>query len=304
MTTTTATRTTTAPEATCIDDGAGPPRAAHYPEKGIHRFVARYIRALPDLTGRTVVDVPSGDGRASHLFRQRGATVVALDLFPEFNRAPGVQVRAADMCGRLPLDDACADFLICQEGIEHVPDQLGLLAEFNRVLKPGGLLLLTTPSLSHMRARLSWLLFEADSWRRMPRTELDSVNVLDPQGDRVYYGHLFLRGVHHLTALTAISGFTVLERRRTEVAPGSVVLGALFWPLLALGSGLSYLTYSWKRRHQIDPRHRRPLWREHVRLNLSPVTLCCKHVFWVLRKEQDPAEKRARLRGIWRPDPP
>jgi SAM-dependent methyltransferase len=275
----------------------------HFPETGIHRFVARYIRALPDLTGRTVVDVPSGDGRASHLFRQRGATVLALDLFPEFNRAPGVRVRAADMCGRLPLDDACADFLICQEGIEHVPDQLGMLNEFNRVLKPGGFLLLTTPSLSHMRARLSWLLFEADSWRRMPRTELDSVNVADQTGQRLYYGHLFLRGVQHLQSLATLSGFTVVERRRTEVAAGSVVLGLLAWPLLALGSAVSYLTYSRKQKRKIDPRRSGPLWREHVRLNLSPVTLCCKHVFWVLRKEQAPAEKRASLRGIWMPDP-
>jgi len=271
-----------------------------FPRGGASGFIYDYIDSLPDLRGRIVVDVPCGDGRASDRFRRKGAEIVALDLFPEFMRAEGVKARFADMTDRLPLADAVADYVICQEGIEHVPDQLKLLAELNRVLKPGGVLLLSTPSISHMRARLSWLLFESDSWRRMPPTTLDSVNVTDAESGRVYFGHLFLVGVHRLTTLAAIAGFAVVDRRRTDLGFGSVLLALALYPLLIAGSLVTAVTYARKRRRQIPLSRGWTLWREHLALNLSPVTLWCKHLFWILRKDRSPAEQRAGLTGVWR----
>ncbi len=273
--------------------------AAGFPRGGASGFVYDYIDSLPDLRGKTVVDVPCGDGRASDRFRRKGAEIVALDLFPEFMRAEGVTARFADMTERLPLPDGVADYVICQEGIEHVPDQLKLLAEFNRVLKPGGMLLLSTPSISHMRARLSWLLFESDSWRRMPPTMLDCVNVRDVASGRVYFGHLFFVGVHHLTTLLAITGFTVAERRRTELGFGSVLLALALYPVLVVGSLVTAATYARKRRRQIPLSRGRALWLRHLALNLSPVTLSCKHLFWILRKDRSPADPRAVLTGVW-----
>jgi len=276
------------------------PGPAGFPRGGASGFVYDYIDSLPDLRGRTVVDVPCGDGRASDRFRRKGAEIVALDLFPEFMRAKGVTATFADMTDRLPLPDAVADYVICQEGIEHVPDQLRLLAELNRVLKPGGVLLLSTPSISHMRARLSWLLFESDSWRRMPPTVLDSVNVADAASGRIYFGHLFLVGAHRLTTLAAIAGFTVVERRRTEIGLNSALFALLLYPLLVLGSLLTAATYARKRRRQIPWSRGRTLWLEHLALNLSPVTLSCKHLFWILRKDRSPADQQAGLTGVWR----
>ena len=273
---------------------------ANFPRSGASGYVYDYIDSLPDLQGRTVVDVPCGDGRASDRFRRKGAEIVALDLFPEFMRAEGVTATFADMTERLPLPDGVADYVICQEGIEHVPDQLRLLTELNRVLKPGGVLLLSTPSISHLRARLSWLLFESDSWRRMPPTTLDSVNVTDASSGRVYFGHLFLVGVHRLSTLATIAGFTVAERRRTELGLGSVLLAVAFYPLLAVGSLVTAATYARKRRRQIPLSRGRTLWLEHLALNLSPVTLACKHLFWILRKDRSPTEQRAGLTGVWR----
>jgi GT2 family glycosyltransferase/SAM-dependent methyltransferase len=46
-----------------------------------------------------------------------------------------------------PYNDACFDAVLCCEMLEHLhTDPMGLVAEINRVLKPGGLLLLTTPN--------------------------------------------------------------------------------------------------------------------------------------------------------------
>ena len=46
---------------------------------------------------------------------------------------------------KVPLPDACMDSILCTEVLEHVPDPLAVWKEFNRLLRPGGRVLLTTP---------------------------------------------------------------------------------------------------------------------------------------------------------------
>ncbi len=79
-----------------------------FPQAGIHKYVVEYIESLPDLTGKIVVDIPCGDGRASFSFKKRGATIKALDLYPEFIKGEGVEPIFADLSERLPLGDSCA----------------------------------------------------------------------------------------------------------------------------------------------------------------------------------------------------
>lgn len=51
----------------------------------------------------------------------------------------------------IPVDDASFDVILCTEVFEHIPDAVAALAEFTRILKPGGTLILTAPfaSLTH-----------------------------------------------------------------------------------------------------------------------------------------------------------
>jgi SAM-dependent methyltransferase len=46
---------------------------------------------------------------------------------------------------RMPLPDGCLDAILCTEVFEHVTDPMAALAEFSRLLKPGGKLFLTAP---------------------------------------------------------------------------------------------------------------------------------------------------------------
>ena len=75
-----------------------------------------------------------------------------------------------DLTGKVVVD-----FLVCQEGIEHISDKVGVFREFNRVLRKGGTLVFTIPSISHTRGRLSWFLVESDLWKRSAPNEMDSV---------------------------------------------------------------------------------------------------------------------------------
>lgn len=273
-----------------------------FPSDGPNRVVAEFIRSLPDLTGTVAIDIPAGDGRASWEFARKGAEVIALDLFPEFNQVDEIDSRFGDMMDVLPVDDGVADYVVCQEGIEHIPNPLMLLCELNRVLKPGGTLILTTPSRSHIRGRLSYFLFESDSWRRMPPTEIDSVWFADEDADRLYFGHLFEIPVHQLLTLTSIAGFRTTHRLKTKLGTTSTLLGLPLWPLLAGATLLTSWLASRKEKTDADGRARQ-IRREHIALNLSPGTLFRKHTAWVLRKEMSVAEKRrdlasrARARG-------
>ena len=51
----------------------------------------------------------------------------------------------------IPVADGSFDAVMCTEVLEHVPDPVAALTELNRVLKPGGYLLITAPfaSLTH-----------------------------------------------------------------------------------------------------------------------------------------------------------
>jgi ubiquinone/menaquinone biosynthesis C-methylase UbiE len=51
----------------------------------------------------------------------------------------------------IPLEDNSVDAIMCTEVFEHIPNPIGAIKEFSRLLKPGGFLLTTAPfaSLTH-----------------------------------------------------------------------------------------------------------------------------------------------------------
>jgi len=54
---------------------------------------------------------------------------------------------------RFPYEDASFDTVLCCELLEHLPsDPMFMMAEINRIVKPGGSLVLTTPNIASLRA--------------------------------------------------------------------------------------------------------------------------------------------------------
>lgn len=96
---------------------------------------------LPGLTGE-VLDV--GCGRQPYRHLTRATRYVGVDIDTPDTRALGLVDVYYD--GRtLPFADASFDALLCSQVLEHVFAPAEFLGELQRVLRPGGQLLLATP---------------------------------------------------------------------------------------------------------------------------------------------------------------
>jgi len=254
-------------------------------------FVERYFLTQGNLAGKVVVDLPAGDGRMSQALSALGATVEPFDLYPEFFKAEGLVCRPADLERDLPIPSGHADYVVFQEGLEHLPDQLRPLREFNRILKPGGRLILTTPNASSLRARLSHFLLEGYFLNKLPINETSAIRFFDPAARRYYFGHVFLIGAQRLRILARVAGFKVARVHPNRYSVASVLLGVLY-PVLWLTNLWAY-RQTRQRYRQLDQAWVRETLREVMALNLNPNILFTKKLFFELQKVGEPDEVSA-----------
>lgn len=88
-----------------------------------------------------------GTGRYAEYLAGLGHRVVGVDSSPDMlararARVPGADLRRGDL-HRLPLADSEVDVVVCALALTHVPDLGPVVAEFARVLRPGGHLVLS-----------------------------------------------------------------------------------------------------------------------------------------------------------------
>lgn len=191
--------------------------------------------------GKTVLDLPAGNGVSSQQLHSLGAKVLAGDLFPEFFRVSELECQYVDLGEALPYADQTMDFVLCQEGIEHVTDQLRVLKEFARVLKVNSALLVTTPNYSNLRARVSYLLNESELMGKlMPPNEVDSVWFGHDRKDKMYFGHVNLVGVQRLRLFAKLAGLDLVKVHENRVNYTALLLFPFMYPFICYFVWASY----------------------------------------------------------------
>ncbi|GAA1817081.1 hypothetical protein GCM10009682_42380 [Luedemannella flava] len=97
------------------------------------------IDALPP---GDALDAACGTGRYAGYLAGRGHRVVAMDSSPDMlaqarARVPSAELLLGDL-HHLPLPDDCVDLVVTGLALSHVPSLDPVMAEFARVLRPGG----------------------------------------------------------------------------------------------------------------------------------------------------------------------
>ncbi len=161
--------------------------------------------------GMRVLDLGAGFGRHAFETARRGANVVAVDLALDelvatndtfaamylAGELPNVHTTVTQADGlRLPFADGSFDRIIASEVLEHVTDDLGVMAELFRVLAPGGRLAATVPSA--IPEQICWWINDA---YHAPK----SVG-----------GHVRIYGLPELRTKLSTTGFTPVDSHRAH----------------------------------------------------------------------------------------
>jgi SAM-dependent methyltransferase len=102
-----------------------------------------------------LADLPCGTGYLSARAAPHGWEVFPFDLDPGAWRAGDIaKVAYADLNRPLSIDDGAFDALVCCEGLEHIENPWLVLREFHRVVRTGGLVILSIPNTVDLRQRL------------------------------------------------------------------------------------------------------------------------------------------------------
>jgi SAM-dependent methyltransferase len=97
-------------------------------------------RSYGPLDEQTIIDLGCGPGFYTGALRERGADVIPVDIDEAELTYAGPAPPAAVIADAadLPLEDASVDGVFCSNMLEHAPSPERVIAEIERVLRPGG----------------------------------------------------------------------------------------------------------------------------------------------------------------------
>ena len=111
----------------------------------------RYLLACKAVAGKTALDIASGEGYGSAMLAQTAHKVIGVDIAQEAVAHAQAKYQAENLefrigsCTAMPLDDASVDVVVSFETIEHHDEHEAMMREIKRVLRPGGVVVISSP---------------------------------------------------------------------------------------------------------------------------------------------------------------
>lgn len=141
--------------------------------------------------GTSVLDIGARDGGLrAHL--PAGVRYQGMDIAAEFAR-DDIVIR--DIALGIPFPDASYDTVFSIEVLEHVHNPWGAISEIHRVLRPGGVWVVSVPNPYHLK-EIIWNLFQIPdrqghiyAWTRQTMTRLAQMNGFRLEGTAGTYFH-------------------------------------------------------------------------------------------------------------------
>lgn len=125
----------------------------HEMGQGRVEHLHRYGIAMDQCRGKNVLDIASGEGYGSALLATVAGNVTGVDISAEVVKEANQKYAAKfsnlqyleGSTDKIPADDRSFDVVVSFETIEHHDQHITMMQEIKRVLKPGGLLIISSP---------------------------------------------------------------------------------------------------------------------------------------------------------------
>lgn len=181
------------------------------------------VRALvADLSPGLILDAPCGEGLLANLLGKAGHRVVAADLDPTKSAHLHIPTVGLDLNVRLPFQNGSFDAVVSIEGVEHLENPYMPLREFFRVLRPAGVLIVSTPNILNLRSRVKFLTLGTFFW-------------FDEAGYRRGF-HVNALPLYEMRYILSEAGFAVEEVRVNRRVPGMRIAAAALGPALRMAA--------------------------------------------------------------------
>jgi ubiquinone/menaquinone biosynthesis C-methylase UbiE len=113
--------------------------------------VHRYLLAREFAKDKAVLDIACGEGFGSEILANSARSVVGVDIASEAVEHAAARYRQGNVqfkqgsCAEIPLDSDSVDLVVSFETIEHHDEHRVMMAEIKRVLRPDGMLIISSP---------------------------------------------------------------------------------------------------------------------------------------------------------------
>jgi len=162
-----------------------------------------------------VLDLGSGDGilikKISEKTRIKPKNITGVELNKKYVKKikkAGFNIKSFDINEKFPFKDKEFDYIISNQIIEHLYFTDEFMEEIHRVLKPGGILILSSTNLAALHSRIILLL------GFMPNALHPSINpvgtLIKKKGNNPLYGHKSVFTGKALKEFTTLHKFKIL----------------------------------------------------------------------------------------------
>jgi len=163
------------------------------------------IKIFSSLPKGKILDLGCGNGDYAKELKDLGFDVVAGDIdIARFRYKNEVEFKHCDITKEIPFPAGHFDYVLLLEVVEHLRNPYTVIPEINRIIKPNGSLIISTPNILNLKSRLRFLFEGVYEYFREP--PLDQLN--NP-GEIIFNLHIVPYRYHELEYLLSAAGFKV-----------------------------------------------------------------------------------------------